>query len=82
MTISMMERTFTPDWPDRDAAIAAYERHNQHVRDTVAGREASSSGAPGMAGSRSARRSRSTIPAEPFPHTNTRAQFREHSGLE
>ena len=35
MVISMIERTFTPDWPDRDAAIAAYERHNQHVRDTV-----------------------------------------------
>ena len=27
--------TFTPDYLDRDAAIAAYERHNEHVRATA-----------------------------------------------
>src|SRR4249919_1789954 len=35
MVISLIEATFTPDWADRDAAIAAYDRHNARPRETV-----------------------------------------------
>jgi len=78
--IAMIERTFTPDWSDREAAIAAYERHNQHVRETVApGRLVEWRAGDGwepICGALGLE-----IPAEPFPHTNTRAEFREQSGL-
>ncbi|MGH3073922.1 MAG: sulfotransferase family protein [Gaiellales bacterium] len=81
MVISMMERTFTPDWPDRDAAIAAYERHNQRVRDTVpAGKLVEWK--PGDGWEPICTALGLEIPSDPFPHTNTRAEFREHSGLE
>ena len=81
MVISMLERTFTPDWPDRDAAIAAYERHNQHVRDTVPAAKLVE-WQPGDDWEPICAALGLEIPSEPFPHTNTRAQFREHSGLE
>lgn len=35
MVQELLRRTFTPDWQDREAAIAAYERHNQEVRREV-----------------------------------------------
>ena len=35
MVLEMMRERFTPEWHDRDAAIAAYERHNEEVRRMV-----------------------------------------------
>jgi Sulfotransferase domain len=35
MVDDLMRGTFTPDWHDREAAIAAYERHNEAVRREV-----------------------------------------------
>jgi hypothetical protein len=35
MAVEMMGQRFTPEWSDRDAAIAAYERDNQQVRQAV-----------------------------------------------
>lgn len=35
MVQELMRSTFTPDWRDREAAIAAYERHNEEVRREV-----------------------------------------------
>jgi hypothetical protein len=32
MILEMFRTTFTPEWDDRDAAIAAFERHNEAVR--------------------------------------------------
>jgi hypothetical protein len=65
---------FTPDWTDKDAAIAAYERNNAEVRasvpaDRLVDWQAADGwgplcGALGMA-----------VPATPFPHLNTREDF-------
>ena len=72
---------FCPEWPDRDAVIAAYERHNDEVRRGVApdrlvewttgdGWEplCTALGVP--------------VPDEAFPHTNTAADFRRSMELE
>jgi Sulfotransferase domain len=81
MTVSMVERTFTANWSDRDAAITAYERHNRHVRETVpAGRLVKWH--PGDGWGPICAALGLAVPAEPFPHTNTTAEFRESSGLE
>ena len=81
MVISMIETTFTPDWADRDAAIAAYERHNRRVRETVAP-ERLVEWRPGDGWEPICAALGLDVPSEPFPHTNTTAEFREHSGLE
>jgi hypothetical protein len=72
---------FCPEWPDRDAVIAAYERHNDEVRRRVAPERlvewttgdgwqpiCDALGVP--------------VPDEPFPHTNTAADFRRAMELE
>ncbi|TMK98014.1 MAG: sulfotransferase family protein [Actinobacteria bacterium] len=74
MIRDMMRMRFTPDWRERDGAIAAYERHNAQVRATVPAARlidwrpgdgwepiCSALGVP--------------VPDEPFPHVNTTAQF-------
>lgn len=65
---------FTPDWTDKDASIAAYERHNADVRasappDRLLEWQASDGWGPlcdalGL-----------PVPTEPFPHLNTREDF-------
>jgi hypothetical protein len=72
---------FCPEWPDRDAVIAAYERHNDEVRRGVAPERlvewttgdgwqpiCDALGVP--------------VPAEPFPHTNTSDDFRRALEIE
>jgi hypothetical protein len=81
LTLEMMETRFDPRWGDRDAAIAAYERHNAEVRSSVPGHLlvdwragdgwesiCAALGVP--------------VPAKPFPHVNTAAEFRSGQGLE
>jgi hypothetical protein len=80
MVISMIETTFTPDWADRDAAIAAYERHNQHVRDAVPA-ERLVEWRPGDGWTPICDALGLDVPGEPFPHTNTTAEFRDGAGL-
>jgi hypothetical protein len=78
MAIAMFEDRFTPDFLDRDAAVAAVEAWNADVRATApadrlliwptgAGWEpiCEALGVP--------------VPDEPFPHTNTTAEFRQRS---
>ena len=36
MIEEMMSLRFTPDWNDRQSALAAYERHNESVRQAIA----------------------------------------------
>jgi hypothetical protein len=65
---------FTSDWTDKDAAIAAYERHNAEARasvpaDRLVDWQARDGWGPlaealGVA-----------VPDEPFPHLNTREDF-------
>jgi hypothetical protein len=80
MVLAMLDARFTPDWADRDAAIAAYERHNQHVRDTVPP-ERLVEWRPGDGWEPICTALSLDVPAAPFPHTNTTAEFRDNSGL-
>jgi len=81
MAKAMLTERFTPDYLDRDAAIAAFEAWNADVRATAPadrlliwnigdgwGPICAALGLPS--------------PAEPFPHKNTTAEFREMSGLD
>jgi hypothetical protein len=81
MAVAMLDERFTPDFLDRDAAIAAVEAWNADVRasapverlliwNTGDGWEPICE-ALGL-----------EVPDEPFPHTNTTAEFRTHAGLE
>lgn len=81
MIAEMMSLRFTPDWNDRDSALAAYERHNASVRDRVApGRllewKPDDGWAPLCAGLGL------PVPDTPFPHKNSAKEFRVNMGLE
>jgi hypothetical protein len=81
MVVAIVESTFTPDWRDRDAALAAYNRHNDRVRETVpAGRLVEYRAGDGWEPLCAALGL--DIPEAPFPHTNTTADFRTSSGLD
>ena len=71
---AVAEARFTADWTDRDAAVAAYERHNAEVRATApSGRlvewQAGDGWAPLCAALGLPQ------PEEPFPHLNKREDF-------
>ncbi len=81
MIEEMMSWRFTPDWNDRQSAMAAYERHNDSVRQGVAparllewkpedGWEPLCTGL-GI-----------PVPSTAFPHKNSTKEFRELFGLE
>ncbi|MFQ5665800.1 MAG: sulfotransferase family protein [Candidatus Binatia bacterium] len=66
---------FTHNVRDHDAAIAAYERHNERVRRTApAGRLLEWRAEEGW--KPICRALDVPVPDEPFPHTNTRAEWR------
>jgi len=80
MATDMIGRRFSPDYADRDAALAAYAAHNQAVRDTVpAGRliewRPADGWGPICAGLGM------PVPETPFPHVNTTDEFRAMAGL-
>jgi hypothetical protein len=80
MTMLMMER-FTPDWRDRDAVIAAYRRHNDAVRAEVPVGELiewrpNDGWEPLCTGLDL------PVPDEPFPHVNSREEFRAAMNLD
>jgi hypothetical protein len=75
MIRTMLRERFTPRWRERDAAIEAYQRHNDDVRRGVPGARlidwqpsagwepiCTALGVP--------------VPDEPFPHLNRAAEFR------
>ncbi len=81
MVREMMRVRFTPDWPDRDAAIAAYERHNEDVRRAVpAGRLID--WRPGQGWDPICAALELPLPPTPFPHENKTAEFRTSLGLD
>jgi hypothetical protein len=65
---------FTPDWADKDAAIAAYERHNAEVRASVPAAQLvdwqAADGWKPLCDVLDV-----AVPREPFPHLNTREDF-------
>jgi hypothetical protein len=74
MVHELFRTRFTPDWADRDAAIAAYERHCEDVRREVpAGRliewQAGEGWEPICSGLGL------PVPGTPFPHENSKADF-------
>jgi hypothetical protein len=80
MTVEMMRERFTPDWHDRDAAIAAYERHNEDVRRAVPpGRLVAWQPQDGWQPICAALDLH--IPSSPFPRENTTADFRARLGF-
>jgi hypothetical protein len=81
MAEAMMTERFTPDFRDRDAAVAAYEAWNADVRatadpDRLVIWRTGDGWAPicealGL-----------PVPDQPFPHTNTTAEFRQMAGYD
>jgi hypothetical protein len=74
MIDALFASRFTPALRDREASIAAFERHNAQVRARVPAHRllewrAGDGWAP------LCERLGLPIPAEPFPHTNTTAEF-------
>jgi hypothetical protein len=80
MVLEMMGARFTPHWGDPDAAMAAYERHNEEVRSRVPEERLvewrPSDGWPPICGALGL-----PVPDEPFPRENTTADFRARQGL-
>jgi hypothetical protein len=73
LTLSVLAR-LTPDWRERDAAIDAYERHNEDVRQTVPA-ERLIDWRPGDGWEPICSVLGLGVPSEPFPHENTAADF-------
>jgi len=65
---------FTPDWTDKDAALAAYDRHNAEVR-ASAPRDRLVDWQPGDGWKPLCDALDLAVPDEEFPHLNTREDF-------
>lgn len=74
-----MMRDFTPDGLGREAAIAAYERHNAAVRAEVP-RSRLVEWQPGDGWEPLCRALGVPVPNQPFPHANTTSEFRARAG--
>jgi hypothetical protein len=81
MVIDPMLERFTPDWADHDAAVAAYERHNAEVRAEVPAPRLLE-WRPGDGWEPLCERLGVAVPSDPFPHANTKEEFRATFGLE
>lgn len=80
MIEEMMSLRFTPDWNDRQSALAAYERHNEAVRQGVApGRLLEWK--PGDGWKPLCAALEVPVPKTPFPHKNSAKEFRWFYGL-
>ena len=74
MVTELFERRFTPDWREPAAAMAAYERHNERVRQEVSP-ERLIDWQPGDGWEPICSALGVPVPAEPFPHVNDSAEF-------
>ncbi|HET9470357.1 MAG TPA: sulfotransferase [Usitatibacter sp.] len=75
MIREMMKARFTPAWRERDEAIAAYERHNEEVRESVP-RERLIDWRPGEGWEPICTALGIAVPEVAFPHVNSTAEFR------
>jgi hypothetical protein len=74
MTGALFTHRFTPNIRDKDAAIAAYNKHNAHVRAT-APKSRLVLYRPGDGWGPICEALKLPVPSEPFPHTNTTEEF-------
>lgn len=81
MAITMFEQRFTPDFLDRDAAMAAVEAWNDDVR-CSAPADRLLVWQPGDGWEPICAALDLPVPDVAFPHTNTTAEFREMTGLD
>ena len=81
MLKEMWDRTLTPDWDQPDAAMQAYELHNQSVRQ-LAPPQRLIEWQPGQGWEPLCRALDLPVPDQPFPHLNTTDDFRRMLGLE
>ncbi len=81
MVTTMFHRSLTDDLTDADAVMAAYDAHNQAVRDEIAP-ERLFEYQPGDGWAPLCAALGLAEPSEPFPHTNTRDEFRSRAGLD
>ncbi len=81
MITGMLDQRFTPEWWDRDSAIAAYEAHNARVRAEVPP-DRLVEWHPGDGWGPLCAALRLPDPSEPFPHVNTTSDFRAMTGLD
>jgi hypothetical protein len=72
----MMRERFTSNYKDRDAAVAAYEKHNADVR-RRAPKNRLLEYQPGDGWEPLCRALGVPVPNEPYPHTNTRQEFHQ-----
>jgi hypothetical protein len=76
-----MVRAFCDRWPERDAVLAAYRRHNDEVRRQVPA-ERLVEWQPGDGWEPLCSALGVAVPDEPFPHVNTTADFRASQALQ
>ena len=81
MVTALLTERFTPRWWDRSEAITAYERHNDAVRAAVPPARLLE-WRPGDGWEPLCRALDVPVPNEPFPHVNTREEFRAMTGLD
>jgi hypothetical protein len=81
MIKALIEQRFTPNWRDRDGAIAAYEAHNARVRAEVPP-DRLVEWRPGDGWGPLCAALGMAEPSEPFPHLNTTSDFRAMTGLD
>ena len=81
MVGELLTHTFTPDRMDESATKAAYEAHNDAVRATIPP-ERLVVWRPGDGWEPICAALAVAVPDEPFPHTNTTADFRQMAGLD
>lgn len=81
MAEAMMSERFTPDFRDHDAAVAAYEAWNADVRAT-ADPDRLVVWRTGDGWAPLCKALGLPIPDQPFPHTNTTAEFRKFAGYD
>ncbi len=74
MVIDLFEQRFTPDWREPQAAMAAYERHNERVRSEVPA-ERLVDWQPGDGWEPICSALGVAVPPDPFPHQNTSEEF-------
>jgi hypothetical protein len=80
MIRTLLAHRFTPAWRERDAAIEAYERHNEQVRRAVPA-DRLIDWRPGDGWAPICAALELPVPDEPFPHVNTAAEFRARGSV-